>query len=181
VYILPQGHETSLLDIVEVDVTGACPGQHQPENWMLGNAPWTLAGQVPLTTAYGTLAQWLSTEPLLFGSAGDRIPYSTFTQASAAASLVLIEPSSIEFEILSWQGKQKTRGIFRLQSGALYNLSITDANFRQQLKTYAVGRYTREDLGIAATDHVLLTVSLGEPLPRDGCCYKLIAAVLVLP
>ncbi|WP_425117425.1 dual OB domain-containing protein, partial [Archangium violaceum] len=172
-YVFKQGREASLLDIIEVEVTGACPSPHQPENWMLGTAPWTLVGQFARASAYTGLVSWLWTGPQLFGGTGDRIPYSLFAQSPASSSLVLIKPDVIDFEISKgWGGKRKTRGIFQLK-GTSYNLSITDPLFSQHLKIFPDGRYTRANLGIAQSDRILLTVSLGEPLPSDGCCYKL--------
>jgi hypothetical protein len=55
--------------------------------------------------------------------------------------------------------------------------------FERRIERLINGDHSRDKAGIASTDRVVLTISLGEPFSPGGVynCYKLVAAVLVLP
>jgi hypothetical protein len=67
-----------------------------------------------------------------------------------------------------------------------FTIGFTKKTARQFFETLKVAGVKKlNDVGITSTDRVFLTLSLAEPF-RDqagGCdmCYKLVAAVLVLP
>jgi hypothetical protein len=70
------------------------------------------------------------------------------------------------------------RVLFRL--GEIpYDLPLTDPAYAGPLQRRDEGEYRSSDLGIPEDGTVLFTISLGEPL--DGICYKLVAAVIVIP
>jgi hypothetical protein len=70
------------------------------------------------------------------------------------------------------------RVLFQLNDLA-YDLPLTDPAFAGPLQRRDEGDYRSSDLGIPDDATILFTISLGEPL--DGVCYKLVAAVVVVP
>jgi hypothetical protein len=179
--ILPDGTDTNLLDVVEVDVTRHRPEPHQPENWELAATPWRLVQRVPAASALQLLASWLVPGPVLLEDQSDRLNHAAVLARPVAASLALIEPRSIQWNITTnFRGNRQTRCRFDL-AGATYDLSVTDMRIEHQLGALPFGLHPRDTAGIAPTSRVFLTVSLSEPLPATGQCYKLVAAVLVFP
>ncbi len=176
------GAEAALLDIVEAEVVAPRPEPHQPENCLLGPGTWHLVEHLPPGAAMQHLAPFLVPGPVLLGNQSDRVAHATLLQQPASASLALVEPQGVEWYITTspFDGRRKTRCYFNL-AGEYYNLAITDPVFIPRLRGLADGYYARDAAGIAPTDRVLLTVSLGEPFQATGHCYKLVAAVLVLP
>lgn len=199
-YTLDNGNEAALLDVIKVAVSSPCPQLHQPENWDLGRgwwrfldrflgAPrWKLIDKVEPSKGEQLLSPFLVGGPNLLGNASDRVRYTEFTHQPAPASLALIEPSGVSWRITqSIRGRRQTRVVFQLD-GRPYNLSVTDPKWEQRLSHLTYGLHRREVAGIAPRDRVLFTVSLGEPFkgssasPEDeGDCFKLVAAVIVLP
>ena len=177
--VLHDGNEAALLDVVEVDVVHARPEPHQPENWELAPGTWHLVQRIAPASAYAALRPVLVPGPVLLGSQGDRVPHAPFLATPASSSLALVEPSSIQWEITtSLRGNRQTRCWFTL-GGANFNLSVTDLKIERTLAGHAQGVYPRDAAGIPSQAHVVLTISLSEPF--NGDCYKLVAAVLMLP
>jgi hypothetical protein len=117
--------------------------------------------------------------PALFGSASDRENWESLQRVPAKASLALVAPENLQWQIaLSHNFVRQTRALFHLQ-GAFYNLSVTDPVWEQRLRHLPDGQHDLAASGVHADDLVRLTVSLSEPF--NGYCYKLVAAVLVLP
>jgi hypothetical protein len=178
-YVLNNGNEAALLDVVEVDVTRARPEPHQPENWELAQGTWRLVQQIAPASALAVLRSALVPGPVVLENQSDRVANASLQAKPAAASLALVEPSSIKWHITtSLRGNRQTRCSFSV-GGAHYNLSVTDLKIEAALSALPVGVYPRDAAGIPAMARVLLTISLGEPF--NGDCYKLVAAVLVLP
>ena len=91
------------------------------------------------------------------------------------SSLLLIKRKDFTIEVgtSTWDGKTKKtwRGGFDYK-GTHYNFSVTDPVVRDALSAKA-GEHPLKD--------VYLCVSLTEPAPQDGRCYKLVAAVIKNP
>jgi hypothetical protein len=177
-YIMTNNKEACLLDEIEVDVVEPKPAPHQPENWLLGS-PNT-------ASAIRHLDPLLVSDPLLFGDQYTCIPYENFLRQAAQTSLALIEPSTIQWSIITNPPNDRRQARCKFELGGIcYDLPITDPVFEDRASKLDFGNHTCNDVGITSTDRVFLTISLAEPF-RDqagGCemCYKLVAAVLVLP
>ena len=79
--------EPRALDIIRVDLARAAPAPGQPENWIIGTAPWRLASRTAVENLYPKLRSALTTDPILLGSAQARIA------ATAASRTDLIADS----------------------------------------------------------------------------------------
>jgi len=177
-YSLDDGTDASLLDVIEVEVTKPRPQVHQPENWELAPGRWHLVGRFKGTQAVSQLVSILVAGPILIENQLDHVDHSALTTNPASASLALIEPSSLKWNITTtFTGKRQTRCRFNL-SGAAYDLAVTDMHVEKQLSSLSLGIHSRQAAAIDPKARVLLTISLGEPL--NGICYKLVAAVIVI-
>jgi hypothetical protein len=92
------------------------------------------------------------------------------------SSLFLIKRKDFTIEVgtSTWAGKTKRtwRGKFDYKR-THYNFSVTDPVVRDAFSAREEGDYPLND--------VYLCVSLTEPAPQDGRCYKLVAAVIKNP
>jgi hypothetical protein len=193
---LDNRNEANPLDVVEIEVTAARPEPHQPENWVLGRERWRFLdwifgipswhriGRVQAARAFQSLEGFLSSGPDLLGNPGDRVSYDHLKDKSAPASLELIQPSNVSWHITeSSAGRRQTRAHFQL-SGQHYDLPITDPQWEQRLSYLTYGTHHRAAADVAPDHRLLFTISLGEPFYGNypaGECFKLVAAVLVLP
>jgi hypothetical protein len=184
--------EAAPLDLLHIPVGAAVPQPHHPEDRLITGAKWELASRpAPGDVAVPLLRAHLDRGPDLLGNAKDRLPYGQFLQRPADASLALVYPRDLRWRIerVGEYSKRRTRAVFTL-TGAEYDLPVTDPEWEHQLSHLPVGEHplasTVEGV-VDATDRVLLTVSLSEPLGVDdaagtgGWCYKLVAAVIVIP
>ena len=129
--------------------------------------------------AVDILQRYVVHGPDLLGNQSDRISYSTFSSEQPQASLALVVPQDLQWLLTtSYTGSRQTRALFRL-SGQQYNLVVTDPAWEHRLSTLTHGQHPLTAAGLATDDEVLLTISVGEPL--QDTCYKLVAAVIVLP
>ncbi len=177
-YTLAGGGEAALLDVLKMRLVGPQPEPHHPENWLMECGQWKRPAWAALDQVQAILQQSLTSGPELLGDCQEKIPYASLQQRPAAASLALVRP-----EMLSWQiqgglqtGKRRMRAVFTL-AGNTYNLPLTDPVWRKRLSSLPDGCYPWEE----DVQDVLLTISLSEPFDRDGFCYKLAAAVITLP
>ena len=117
--------------------------------------------------------------PELIRGFSDREPYTDFQRQNATASLSLIAPDSIDlYHQLSYRGNPQARGYFSLGSGdqtTFYDLVITDPWWKRV--ALQQDRHTLRQ----ADGKFLITISLGEPFGMIPFCYKLIAAIILLP
>jgi hypothetical protein len=93
---------------------------------------------------------------------------------------VLVQPENLKWNIDEFEGRRKTRASFKLGKKH-YDLAITDLAWKQKISHLAYGMHALAEAGLEGNEKIILTISLGEPTPFDGCCYKLVAAVLTLP
>jgi hypothetical protein len=95
------------------------------------------------------------------------------------SSLALVEPQRLSWQIATTsKGKRQTRAVFHLGS-VRYNLSVSDPLYEARLAELPVGDHPLESAGLRASDRIWLTVSVTEPFEEQ--CYKLVAAVIVIP
>ena len=178
-YILDNKDEAHLLDIIEIGVSSPRPEPHQPENWVLDKNQWKFVARLELAKVWPQLRPFLITGPDLLGNQSDRVIYAALNEKPAPASLALIEPSDVSWVITeSYRGNRQTRVRFQLGE-ASYDLAVTDPKWEQQLSHLSWGTHPRQAADISGQDRLLFTVSLGEPF--SGECFKLVAAVIVLP
>jgi hypothetical protein len=120
----------SVLDIVQVGVHKQRPAPHQPENWLIDGTNWTLLARPMGNKLIQVLRSAITPGPELLRGFSDRVPYTSFQQQNATASLALIAPESLDlYHQLSYRGRPQARGRFSLGRGnqtCLYDLVITD-------------------------------------------------------
>lgn len=178
---MQSGGEPRLLDIIKVGCACPQPRPHQPENWLLDDTRWQLISREPphAWRPSSIFESEIDSGPAIFGSVSDRRCFDDFAHAPARSSLALVAPEDLRWQItLTHNFNRQTRALFHLQ-GACYNLSVTDPVWEQRLSHLPDGHHDLAASGVSDTDLVHLTVSLSEPF--NGYCYKLVAAVIVLP
>jgi hypothetical protein len=172
-YRLPDQSEPRVLDVIRVGLSNPHPLPHQPENWRTDGSAWELierpAGGERARIVVGSVSE----SPLLFENSGKSVSQAQFQQRPTKESLVLVEPNDIE-----WLHFDKARVRFRLKNFH-YRLPLTDPSYVRPLKRLAAGSHRSLELGIPENRRILFTISLSEPL--DDVCYKLVAAVVVVP
>ncbi len=178
-YLLPDGTEPRLFDLLKIEVTAPAPKPHQPENWLIGSRRWQLLAR-PSPGIASLLAACGESGPVLLGSLSDRVSYDEFLRQPARSSLAMVVPKDLKWHLVPHLG----RGIIQVRAhfmlgNATYDLVVTDPLCLEQLEGLAAGLYPLEAAGLTAGDMPLLTISLGEPY--DGHCYKLVAAVASVP
>ncbi len=186
-YTLADGEEPQLFDVIKLECTQPYLSCHQPENWIINDRrPWQRSGTPDLTL----LRRIINPEVVkhkgattLLGSADHRVAYTQLKTNAIAASLALIKPTSLSWQVLgSGNTGKKIKASFQLGDIA-YELPVTDPIWRKRLADFEMGQYTSleviETLELTdfEPDRFLLTVSLGEPFD-DDFCYKLVAAVI---
>jgi hypothetical protein len=168
------------LDILRIDFASPRPQPHQPENWLVGNIPWQLVARPAPERSLPIARSHLVYGPDLLGNQSDRVPYDSFSRAPAEASLALVMPDTLHWNVGTniFSGRRQTRAFFAL-GGTSYNLSVTDPIWERRLITLSTGFHPIVSAALSNEDKILLAISLGEPF--QGCCYKLVAAVIVAP
>jgi hypothetical protein len=179
-YRLPDHSEPHLLDVVRVGLSHRQPLPHQPENWLMDGSAWTLVERPASAECSRVVAAAVFRGSLLFGNARRAVPYAHFRDRPARESLVLVKPAGIRWrtEFNTYLLRNTPRVLFEL-GDVQYDLPLTDPAYAGPLQRREVGDYLSSDLGIPEDGTVLFTISLGEPL--EGICYKLVAAVVVVP
>jgi hypothetical protein len=178
-YTLNDGSEPSILDVIRIQAAPS-PEPHQPENWRISGAQWQRVGRLSTQRGRLWLHQTASPGPHILGNLLSRVSYEYLVQHPMQSSLCVVEPRRILWDITTnVRGNRQVRAIFKL-AGADYNLPISDPIWKGHLKNLGFDSYEDNEVGISADRSTFLTVSLAEPSPFDGVCYKLIAAVIVL-
>jgi len=180
-YRLPDGTDPRVLDMLRIDVVGHHPSPHQPENWLSKHPNWHRGQPLDLAALKDLLRPHIEQGPALFGNTLDRIAYAIIENSAPTPSLALVYPgASLQFQVVpDYKGMPRVHARFQLGPQP-YNLRLTDPILEKQfLQALPDGVCTRQQAGFHDDDHVLLTVSLGEPF--NGYCYKLAAAVIVIP
>jgi hypothetical protein len=195
-YQYPNGDEVLPLDLVRLTVDCPIPSPHHPEDWYVTGARWELVsrpapGDIAVELLRSAMRKQTGVE--LLGSATDRISFASFQRKPADSSLAIVWAKGLRWVITRGgeYNKRRTRVRFTLGKGDTateYDLALTDMEWTQRLSALPPGEYEQEMApGITVQDRVLLTVSLSEPLGENmaqhenGMCYKLAAAVIVVP
>lgn len=177
-YTLASGREAALLDVLKMRLVCPQPAPHHPEDWLINTGQWESAARAGLPQMLEFLQQSATAGPELLGGTESRIEYKALRRKPAAASLALVRPQELHWQIEEspQAGKRRTRAAFTL-AGAPYSLPLTDPIWLKRLASLPCGCHPWE----ANEQEALLTISLSEPFAGDGFCYKLAAAVIVLP
>jgi hypothetical protein len=177
-YLMGNGAEASILDVVQLRTTHPRPVPHQHENWEISGETWSHRGRLAPDRAVAFLRQYAEAGPDLFGNRSDRVSYAYLVDHPAPASLALVESGDLEWHITSSiSGKRQTRCRFTLQD-ATYDLSVTDPLWEARLRDLPHGLHACDRGGMPAGAIVFLTISLGEPF--QGSCFKLVAGIVVV-
>ncbi len=176
-YTLSDGTEAAPLDVLQIGLSQERPAVHQPENWVIDGKPWQLIDRPMGKKLIDVLADAVILRPELFRGFTDRVPYSSLEKQAAESSLALVAPEQLDlFSQSNVKGNPQVRGRFSLGYGrktSQYNLVVTDIHWTNTVINQ--GRRTVRQ----SDDRFLLTISLSEPF--NGECYKLIAAIILLP
>jgi hypothetical protein len=162
-------------DIIRIGLAKHSPTSSQPENWLIDGSGWQLVSRPAASSLHALLNSAVHTEGKLFGTISDHVPVATFSSIPASKSLALVKPESSRW-FTNRYGKAR---VLFTTAGHTYDLAVTDPPFEAQIRALEGGHHKSTALGIENEDRVLFTISLGEPF--EGNCYKLVAAVLVLP
>ncbi len=184
-YTLHNNTEAQALDVLRVDCSRACAKPHHPEDWVAQPVSWRLISRPVSAEQIQWLRSHLASGPHLLGCTQDKIAHRVLQARPAAHSLALIAPQKLQWLVkVGVDGERKVRALFEL-NGAEYNLSLTDPIMEGRLQHLPVGAHSRASARLKDGDDVWLTVSLSEPFAPDGSdeehCYKLVAAVIVIP
>jgi hypothetical protein len=175
-YLLKDGKDVAVLDFISAGVKAARPTLHQPENCVIDGTIWKKTTRPP-EDAVPLLRKALFSGPELFGGTWDRVAMLELAEKPVGASLLLIAPECIDLvSIKRTDGKQQVRGRFALGTRPKlchYDLSVTDPPWEALVKEKGPRSLRQSEQKFVAT------ISLGEPF--NGYCYKLLAAIIVLP
>ena len=176
--------EPQILDVIRFSCDRHHPKPHHPEDWIITSTKWRLVR--PASADYiALLRDLLIAGPTLFGDTGNRLPTTQFEAQPALSSLALVEPTDLLWNVnIANNGERKIRAEFSL-GNTNYSLPLTDPLYEQRMSHLTQGRYARKAANIADNATVWMTISLGMPFKYDDqeeyFCYKLAAAVIVLP
>ena len=178
-YSLDNGSEAQILDLIRIEVSKAEPQAHQPENCVIGNSQWTLLARPASPQHIKLITRSIESGPALFGDYRDRMDFYCLCKTPATRSLCVVQPQDLKWRITkSIRGYRQTRAIFRL-TDRLYDLSFTGPIWETRLSRLAYGIHDLESADCPDSARLLFTISLGEPLPSDKQCYKLVAGVIL--
>src|SRR6266705_1399635 len=165
-------------DTLRVSFANHAPTASQRENLLIDGTAWQLVSRPAPTRLHTVLGGAIHGSAKLFGSLSDHIPEATFSSHPAKESLALVKPAGLRWLTDSYGPHKKARALFST-AGAAYNLAVTDPIYQSRIKSLQLGYHKSTELGIEDEERILFTISLGEPF--EGNCYKLVAAVLMLP
>ena len=177
-YTLAGGGEAALLDVLKMRLVCPQPAPHHPENWLMDTGQWEPAARGRSPEVREVLLRSVTNGPELLGGTQSRIEYKALQREPAIESLALVRPHGLHWVIEEGHqgGKRRMRAAFTL-AGVAYSLPLTDPVWMKRLASLPCGSHICE----ANEQGILLTISLSEPFAGDGFCYKLVAAVIMLP
>jgi hypothetical protein len=179
-YTLKDGTEAQVLDVIKIPLVEPNPRPHHPENYIIRNFSWKLIARPATEDHIFSILEHVEPGPYIFGDDSDRISYDEICDSGIKESVALVKPGNLRWQIKKTRsGKRQTRAIFRL-GRAQYNLALTDPVWEDAMGHLPYGTHRLSKSGLKDTDKILFTISLGEPFDDDNC-YKLVAAVILLP
>jgi ATP-dependent DNA helicase RecQ len=172
---LPTGSVPRLLDIIGIRLCGSCPHTYQTENHRVADERWSWHGTLPPAEVQQLCDEvdrlWINGYHSRTGR-NDRIPLDQ-ARRTLSSSLLFICPEelciSVEEDL---KGLPRVRAQFNYK-GERYGLAVTDPAIEKRNIQMKRGDYPVEGY------RPFLTVSISEPF--EGFCYKLIAAVILIP
>ncbi|MBI1355153.1 MAG: hypothetical protein GC160_12465 [Acidobacteria bacterium] len=161
------------LDLISMTFDRPAPHRHRKENHVVGRGPWLRLGAL----SYADLPYFVDRPVTLWGndedaeaSRSDAIGIEAARRSSH--SIVLIEPESLQIRVCaegSLYQKMGVRSYFRYRD-LEYSLRVTDQFAQMFFLDKGIGWYDLD---------AYLCVSLGDPSPSDGLCYKVASGVIV--
>lgn len=170
------GRYPQLREVVRFETQGGCPLPGQPENVLVGVAPWELETRLTPEDTARIVEDHFVEGPELLGGLANTVGEAAVQNAPVDASLAVLEPGDLEFdhERVPWGSGSRVWARFSL-GGAYHSIRLTDVAVRPWLLNHDPGVYTLGDMGIDPATRIALTVSLGDAY--EGIHYKLAAAV----
>ena len=150
------------LDVVLVDIVGAAPLVHQPENYLIDSRRyWEKTGECTLSDVLDVHPA--EVRPYLYGNLNSFVDDEEIDDIGYSLTLVKVASLTIN-QTTNIYGKPKTKASF-VYNGKLYtNMSVTDPDF------YSVPDGTRYA-------NAYLVISLPDtPIP-ENCYYKFVAQI----
>ena len=166
-----------LLDITKIPFKERRPSKFQPENILIDDEYyWEYIEKCSVRD----LDRLCDSPETIFANEGfvrDRLSPEFIDKNGSEESLILIKPEMLKIkrdDVPTERGtKKKVRAVFSYNS-ITYDLGITDPNCKREYLSRKTGCYDIEKTNI------YLCISLGEPCPHDGHCYKLVASVIAV-
>ena len=171
-HCLQSGEDSSILDLLEIQLLQQKGKQHQQENWLMDvSVPLKKKGTLSLEDAI----QIVDCPESLWGlGSSSKSGLNNFVPASEIqqfnSSLYLVDVNKFQLQIIeeSYPYKRKTMVGFFSYKSANYKLKVTDPEFERKFIDRPLGDYEIE--------RTLLTISLGENFKESY--YKLIAGII---
>ena len=162
---LDEGTSARPLDVVRLSLAGPDRRLHQPENWLITDEPWQLLRRREVPEVLSFLDRHAYKEASIFGTTGRSVNWERVLNHGVDHSLALVRVTRPRFRWSEWNPTQ-LRAVFT-HRGETYDTPMTFED--------------RPSPGQSASDWYL-TISLGEPLERQGHnCYKLVAGAIRIP
>jgi hypothetical protein len=176
-YVLADGDEVRVLDLIEADLHFALPSDCHPEDWQIVSAPWRLLQRPVKAEQWRKVTATADKATTILRGYRDRIAAAEARNKPMQASLVLVCPTEIHWWIREERGRRKYRALFR-RHNVTYDFAVTDPCWIEQLSRLPAGIHSHSTFASEATE-TWLTISLSEEF--HGWHYKLVAAVIQAP
>ncbi|HEV2618948.1 MAG TPA: hypothetical protein VGU23_03305 [Acidobacteriaceae bacterium] len=173
-YVLDDGSEPRLLDLIEVELHYALPSAAHPEDWQIAPVRWRLIHRPASPAQLQAVTASADKATTILRGYCDRMSADEIRQKPMQSSLALVCPSDLHWWIRGEGTKRKYRALFR-RHHVTYDFALTDPRWLERLDLLPAGIYPHATFAGPAGE-TWLTVSLSEPF--HGWHYKLVAAVI---
>jgi len=174
-YVLDDGSEPRLLDVIQVEVHYAVRSKAHPEDWQIAPVQWNLVERPAAEARWAGLTGGKAKSKGILNDHRDRIAEWELKYKPMRSSLRLVCPSEICWWIKEDKGKRKYRALFH-HNYVTYDFALTDPRWLEHLNLLPTGIYPHSNFATAPAE-TWLTISLSEPY--FGFHYKLVAGVIV--
>lgn len=150
------------LDVVSVEVVGAAPLAHQPENYLIDSHEyWRKIGECTLSDVLAVHPE--EVRPYIYGNTDPFINDEEIDSIGYSLTLVHVSSFTIS-QTINFNGQPKTKASF-IYNGKWYsNMSVTDPDY------YSVPNGTR-------FANAYLVISLPDTPFPENCYYKFVAQI----
>jgi hypothetical protein len=176
-YMLDDGTEPRLLDLIEVEAHYALPSDAHPEDWQIAPVRWTLLQRPAKTDILRRAIAAAENATTILRGYRDRIAAEEIRTKPMKSSLELVCPAELHWWVREESGKRRYRALFR-RHHVTYDFSVTDPRWLERLNLLPAGIYPHAYLAGEGAK-TWLTISLSEAF--HGWHYKLVASVVPLP